>query len=77
MAQHRGLAETYLSMAGGVIVGILRERHADYIVLRDGTQVFLSAKQAAGEFAIGTSLTVSYTVKKGGKKMADSIWRCD
>ena len=77
MAQHRGLTEAYLGMAGGVIVGILRERHADYIVLRDGTQVFLSAKQAAGEFAIGTSLTVSYTVKKGGKKMADSIWRCD
>ena len=77
MAQHRGLTEAYLGMAGGVIVGILRERHPDHIVLRDGTQVFLSAKQSAGEFAIGSSLTVSYTVKKGGKKMADSIWRCD
>jgi hypothetical protein len=64
-------------MAGGVIVGVLRERHADHIVLRDGTQVFLSVKQAATEFAIGTSLTVAYTVKKGGKKMADDIWRCD
>jgi hypothetical protein len=77
MAQHRGLAGTCLDMAGGVIVGILRERHADYIVLRDGTQVYLNAKQAAGELAIGTSLTVSYTIKKGGKKMADTIWRCD
>jgi hypothetical protein len=64
-------------MAGGVIVGVLRERHADHIVLRDGTQVFLSAKQSASEFAIGTSLTVAYTVKKGGKKMVDGIWRCD
>jgi len=64
-------------MAGGVIVGVLRERHADHIVLRDGTRVFLSAKQTATEFAIGTSLTVAYTVKKGGKKMADDIWRCD
>ena len=64
-------------MAGGVIVGVLRERHADHIVLRDGTQVFLSVKQAATEFSIGTSLTVAYTVKKGGKKMADDIWRCD
>jgi hypothetical protein len=64
-------------MAGGVIVGVLRERHADHIVLRDGTQVFLSAKQSANKFAIGTSLTVAYTVKKGGKKMADDIWRCD
>lgn len=64
-------------MAGGVIVGVLRERHADHIVLRDGTRVFLSPKQRATELAIGTSLTVAYTVKKGGKKMADDIWRCD
>jgi hypothetical protein len=63
-------------MAGGVIVGILQERHADHIVLRDGTQVFLTAKQSASDFAIGISLTVAYTVKKDGKKMADNIWRC-
>jgi len=63
-------------MAGGVIVGILQERHADHIVLRDGTQVFLTAKQSGSEFAIGASLTVAYTLKKNGKKMADSIWRC-
>ncbi|HEX7214927.1 MAG TPA: hypothetical protein VKN16_26780 [Methylomirabilota bacterium] len=63
-------------MAGGVIVGILQERYADRIVLRDGTQVFLTAKLAAGEFAIGSSLTVAYTVKKDGRKMADNIWRC-
>ena len=59
---------------GGVIVGILRERHADHIILRDGTQVFLTGKQAAREFAIGTSLTVAYTLKKDGKKVADNIW---
>lgn len=63
-------------MAGGVIVGILRERHADHIILRDGTRVFLTAKQSASEFAIGISLTVAYTLKKDGRKMADNIWRC-
>jgi hypothetical protein len=62
-------------MAGGVIVGILRERHADHIVFRDGTRVFLSAKQSASEFAIGISLTVAYTLKKDGRKIADNIWR--
>lgn len=62
-------------MAGGVIVGILQHRHADHIILRDGTQVFLPAKLAAGEFVIGSSLTVAYTLKKDGKKMADDIWR--
>lgn len=64
-------------MAGGVIVGILRERHADYIILRDGTRVFLTGKETAREFAIGTSLTVSYTQKKDGKKVVDNIWRTD
>jgi len=63
-------------MAGGVIVGILQERHADHIILRDGTRVFLTAKQAGSQFAIGVSLTVAYTVKKDGRKMADDIWRC-
>jgi hypothetical protein len=62
-------------MAGGVIVGILRERHADHIIFRDGTRVFLTAKQSATEFAIGISLTVAYTLKKDGRKMAEDIWR--
>jgi hypothetical protein len=63
-------------MGGGVIVGILRERHPERLILRDGTVVFLTAKQAAREFAIGSSLTVSYTVKKDGTKLADGIWPC-
>ncbi len=63
-------------MAGGVVVGILEQRHADHIIFRDGTQVFLPAKLAAGEYVIGSTLTVAYTVKKDGKKMADDIWRC-
>ncbi|MEX2222040.1 MAG: hypothetical protein WEG40_09600 [Candidatus Rokuibacteriota bacterium] len=63
-------------MAGGVIVGILQERHPDHIILRDGTRVFLTAKQSASQFALGISLTVAYTVKKDGRKMADNIWRC-
>jgi hypothetical protein len=63
-------------MAGGVIVGILQERHADHIILRDGTQVFVTAKQSVSQFAVGISLTVAYTVKKDGRKIADNIWRC-
>lgn len=63
-------------MAGGVIVGILQERQADQLVLRDGTRIFITAKQAASDLAVGTSLTIAYTVKKDGRKMADNIWRC-
>ncbi len=62
-------------MPGGVIEGILRERHPDHLVFRDGTKVFLTTKLAAGLFVLGTSLTVSYIVKKDGTKLADSIWR--
>ena len=64
-------------MAGGVVVGVLRERHPDHIILRDGTKIFLPAKLASSEFAIGTGLTVSYTIKKHGIRVADNIWRCD
>ena len=62
-------------MSGGVIVGILRERRADSIVLGDGTRIFLTAKEAGREFAVGSSLTVAYTLKKDGRKVADDIWR--
>jgi hypothetical protein len=73
MAQHRDVIGG-LTMAGGVIVGILRERH---LVFRDGTKIFLPAKLASSQFALGTGLTVAYTVKKDGIKLADNIWRCD
>jgi hypothetical protein len=62
-------------VAGGVIVGVLKARHADHIILRDGTRVFLTDKLATSEFAVGTSLTIAYTVKKDGRKIADNIWR--
>ena len=35
----------------------------------------MTAKQSESECAIGARLTVAYTLKKNGKKMADNIWR--
>jgi hypothetical protein len=61
-------------MAGGVIVGTLREQHKDHIVLDNGTKIFLTSKQTAGGLSLGTSLTVAYTAKRDGRKVADSIW---
>jgi hypothetical protein len=61
-------------MAGGVMIGILREYHKDHIVLEDGTKIFLTEKQTASGLNPGTSLTVSYTAKSGGRKVADNIW---
>ena len=61
-------------MAGGVVVGVLRERHKDHIVLDTGVKIFLTAKQDANGISPGTSLTVAYTAKKDGRKVADNIW---
>ncbi len=61
-------------MAGGVMVGILRERHKDHIVLDNGTKIFLTDKQTASGLKTGTSLTVAYTAKSDGRKIADNIW---
>ena len=61
-------------MAGGVVFGILRERHKDHILLADGTKIFLTDKQTASGINPGTSLTVAYTAKKDGRKVADNIW---
>jgi hypothetical protein len=61
-------------MAGGVVIGVLRERHKDHIVLDDGTKIYLTDKQTAGGISLGTSLTVAYTAKRDGRKIADNIW---
>ena len=61
-------------MAGGVIVGTLREQHKDHIVLDNGTKIFLTSKQTAGGISLATSLTVAYTAKRDGRKVADNIW---
>jgi len=61
-------------MAGGVMVGILRECHKDHIVLENGTKIFLTDKQNASGLSPGTSVTVAYTAKSDGRKIADNIW---
>jgi hypothetical protein len=63
-----------IAMAGGVMIGVLRECHEDHIVLANGTKIFLTSKQSAGGLSPGTSLTVAYTAKRDGRKVADNIW---
>jgi hypothetical protein len=43
-------------------------------VLDNGTKIFLTSKQTAGGLSPGTSLTVAYTAKRDGRKVADNIW---
>jgi hypothetical protein len=52
-------------MPGAALVGILRERHPDHIVLSNGTAIFLLDGVSADHVAIGRSLTVTCTVHDG------------
>ncbi len=61
-------------MESGVIVAKLLERHSDHIALSDHSQIFLRDGLSVDHLDLGTSLTVSYTVRDG-KKVAESIRR--
>ena len=43
-------------------------------MLDNGTKIFLTSKQTAGGLTPGTSLTIAYTAKRDGRKVADNIW---
>lgn len=55
-----------------VMVGVLLERHADHILLSNGTQIFLRDAVLPDDAELGRSLTVTYTVEDG-KKQANKI----
>jgi hypothetical protein len=52
-------------MPGTAVVGVLRERHSDHIVLSNGIAIFLLDGVSADHVAIGRSLTVTCTVHDG------------
>jgi len=52
-------------MPDPAVVGRLRERHSDHIVLSSGTVMFLLDGVSADHVALGRSLTVSCSVHDG------------
>ena len=54
------------------IVGVLLERHRDYIVLANGTQIFLDEGVTTNPLPIGATLTILCT-PHGDKKLAHYI----
>ena len=52
-------------MPDPAVVGILRERHSDHIVLSNGTVMFLLDGVSADHVTLGRSLTVSCSVHDG------------
>jgi len=59
-------------MPGAAVVGVLRERHSDHIVLSNGTAIFLLDGVSADHVAIGRSLAATCTVQDG-KALATAI----
>ena len=53
-------------MASGVLVGILSEQHADYIVLGDNVPIPLPAGLILEQFATGLRVTIEYDRDSGG-----------
>ena len=77
------LAAQLTWLANRHILNLPEDRRHDRIVprnpialltLENGTKIFLTSRQTAGGLSPGTSLTVAYTAKRDGRKVADNIW---
>lgn len=61
--------------ASGVMVGILKEQHADHLVMSDGSRIPLPAGLIVEQFAAGARVTITYGRERGGEIIVQSITR--
>jgi len=64
-----------MNATAGVILGVLKEQHADCIVLNDGLRIPLAVGLTLDPFLPGTSVTVIYSRDAGGR-MAIQNMKC-
>jgi hypothetical protein len=57
------------------MVGVLREQHADHLVLSDGSRIPLAAGLSVEQFGAGTRVTITYSRESGGEMIVQSITR--
>jgi hypothetical protein len=57
----------------GVILGILKEQHADCIVLSDSMRIPLAVGLVLGPFALGTGVTVIYNRDSAGEMIVQNV----
>ena len=60
-------------MAPGVLVGILKEQNADYIVLGDNVPIPLQAGLILEQFATGFRVTIDYDRDSAGGMVVRSM----
>jgi hypothetical protein len=61
--------------SSGVMVGILKEQHADHLVMSDTARIPLPDGLSVEQFATGTRVTITYLRESGGKIIVQSITR--
>ncbi len=62
-------------MVSGVLIGILKEQDADYIVLGDNTRIPLPAGLFLERLDSGTLVTINYSRDSGGEMVIESMKR--
>jgi hypothetical protein len=62
-------------MVSGVMVGVLKEQHADHIVLSDSTRIPFAEGLILEQFGAGTRVTITYSRESGGEMIVQSIKR--
>ena len=62
-------------MVSGVLIGILKEQHADYLILGDIARIPLPAGLILEQFDSGTLVTIDYNRDSGGEIVVQSMKR--
>jgi len=62
-------------MVSGVLLGILKQQHADYLVLGVGAPIPLPAGLILERFDPGTLVTINYSRDSGGEMVIESMKR--
>lgn len=62
-------------MASGMMVGILKEQHADHIVLTESTRVRLADGLTLERLGVGTRISITYRRNAAGEIVAEKITR--
>ena len=62
-------------MASGVLIGILKQQHADYLVLGDNVPIPLPAGLVLQQFMTGLLVTIGYERHGGGPMIVHSMNR--
>jgi hypothetical protein len=60
-------------MVSGILVGILKEQHADYVVLTDASRILLPDGLVLERLLPGSSITILYRRDNAGEIVVKSI----